>query len=143
MDPSARSAWNLRGCMPWDASQGVEASVVDHDDTQAQANALDHPEVAAHLSEQLRSILRRIDGGNLPGRRVGVRGRHPVRHLRHQGAEDDHHGREDHDITHHATLAEETRDITTSTAKPRLTVATKAGISVKRMSEVLTGKASF
>jgi hypothetical protein len=51
-------------CVPWDASRGVEASAVDHDDTQAQANALDHPEVAAHLSEQLRGILRRIDDGD-------------------------------------------------------------------------------
>jgi hypothetical protein len=42
----------------------VEASVVNHDDTQAQADALDHPDVAKHLSEELRGILRRIDDGD-------------------------------------------------------------------------------
>ena len=50
--------------VPWDALQGVEASVVDHDDTQTQTNALDHPDVAAHLSEHLLGILRRIDDGD-------------------------------------------------------------------------------
>ncbi len=45
----------------WDASRRVEASVVNHDDPQTQTNPLDHPDVAAHLSEQLRAVLRRID----------------------------------------------------------------------------------
>jgi hypothetical protein len=44
--------------------RGVEATVVNHDDTQAQADALDHPDVTAHLSEELRGILRRIDDGD-------------------------------------------------------------------------------
>jgi hypothetical protein len=38
--------------------------VVNHDDTQAQPDALDHPDVATHLSEGLRGILRRIDDGD-------------------------------------------------------------------------------
>lgn len=38
--------------------------MVDHDDSQTQTSALDHPDVAAHLSEQLRAILRRIDDGD-------------------------------------------------------------------------------
>lgn len=38
--------------------------MVDHDDSQTQTSALDHPDVAAHLSEQLRGILRRIDDGD-------------------------------------------------------------------------------
>jgi hypothetical protein len=37
---------------------------VNHDDTQTQADPLDHAEVTKHLSEGLRSILRRVDDGD-------------------------------------------------------------------------------
>lgn len=37
---------------------------VNHDDAQTQADPLDHPEVATHLSEALRGILRRVDEGD-------------------------------------------------------------------------------
>ena len=37
--------------------------VVQQDDTQAQADPLDHPDVTKHLSEELRAILRRVDEG--------------------------------------------------------------------------------
>jgi hypothetical protein len=36
---------------------------VNHDDTQTQADPLDHPDVAKHLSEDLRAILKRVDDG--------------------------------------------------------------------------------
>jgi hypothetical protein len=37
---------------------------VNHDDTQTQADPLDHPDVAKHLSEDLRAILKRVDDGD-------------------------------------------------------------------------------
>ena len=69
--------------------------------------------------------------------------RHLVRHLRHQGAEADHEGGEDHHVTHDATLDPRTADITTSAAKPRLTGRRKVAILTKRMSEVLTASTGY
>lgn len=37
---------------------------MNHDDTQTQADPLDHPAVAQHLSEDLRAILKRVDDGD-------------------------------------------------------------------------------
>jgi hypothetical protein len=38
---------------------------VNHDDnTATQADPLDHPDVAKHLSEQLRAVLKRVDDGD-------------------------------------------------------------------------------
>jgi hypothetical protein len=37
---------------------------VNHDDTQTQADPLDHPDVAKHLSEELRAVLKRVDDGD-------------------------------------------------------------------------------
>ncbi len=38
---------------------------MNHDDnTQTQADPLDHPDVAKHLSEQLRAVLKRVDDGD-------------------------------------------------------------------------------
>jgi hypothetical protein len=37
---------------------------VNHDDTQTQADPLDHPDVAKHLSESLRAVLKRVDDGD-------------------------------------------------------------------------------
>jgi hypothetical protein len=37
---------------------------VNHDDTQTQADPLDHPDVAKHLSEALRAVLKRVDDGD-------------------------------------------------------------------------------
>ena len=37
---------------------------MNHDDTQTQADPLDHPDVAKHLSEELRAILKRVDDGD-------------------------------------------------------------------------------
>jgi hypothetical protein len=37
---------------------------VNHDDTPAQADPLDHPAVATHLSKDLQAILRRVDDGD-------------------------------------------------------------------------------
>jgi hypothetical protein len=37
---------------------------VNHDETQTQSDPLDHPEVAKHLSEDLRAILKRVDDGD-------------------------------------------------------------------------------
>ncbi len=37
---------------------------MNHDDTQTQADPLDHPDVAKHLSEELRAVLRRVDDGD-------------------------------------------------------------------------------
>lgn len=37
---------------------------MNHDDTQTQADPLDHPDVAKHLSEDLRAILKRVDDGD-------------------------------------------------------------------------------
>ena len=47
---------------------------------------------------------RRLDRGGLSRRRAGLGGSHLVRHLRHDGAEADHEGGKDHDVTHYATL---------------------------------------
>jgi hypothetical protein len=69
---------------------------------------------------------------------MGKRRRHPVSHLRHQGAEAGNEGGKDHDATHYATLDPNT-DITTLAAKSRLTAVRKAAILTKRMSEALTG----
>jgi hypothetical protein len=41
---------------------------VNHDDTQTQSDPLDHPEIAKHLSEELRALLRRVDDGDEPAR---------------------------------------------------------------------------
>ena len=42
---------------------------MNHDDnTQTQADPLDHPDVAKHLSEELRAILKRVDDGDEPAR---------------------------------------------------------------------------
>jgi hypothetical protein len=40
---------------------------------------------------------------------MGERWRHPVGHLRHQGAEAGNEGGKDHDVTHYATLDPNTR----------------------------------
>jgi translation elongation factor EF-Tu-like GTPase len=40
---------------------------VNHDDTQTQADPLDHPELAKHVSEELRALLRRVDDGDEDG----------------------------------------------------------------------------
>jgi hypothetical protein len=37
---------------------------VNHDDTQTQADPLDHPDIAKHLSAELRAILKRVDDGD-------------------------------------------------------------------------------
>jgi len=37
---------------------------VNHDDTQTQTDPLDNPDVAKHLSEGLRAILKRVDDGD-------------------------------------------------------------------------------
>ena len=37
---------------------------MNQDDTPAQADPLDHPEVAKHLSEALRGLLRKVDDGD-------------------------------------------------------------------------------
>jgi hypothetical protein len=37
---------------------------VNHDDTQTQVDPLDHPDVAKHLSEPLRALLRKVDDGD-------------------------------------------------------------------------------
>jgi hypothetical protein len=37
---------------------------VNHDDTQTQTDPLDHPDVAKHLSADLRAILKRVDDGD-------------------------------------------------------------------------------
>ena len=37
---------------------------VNQDDTQAQADPLDHPEVTKHLSDALRGLLRKVDDGD-------------------------------------------------------------------------------
>lgn len=41
----------------------VEASSVN-DETQTQADPLDHPDVAKHLSSELRDLLRKLDDGD-------------------------------------------------------------------------------
>ena len=42
----------------------VEARGVNHDDTKTQADPLEHPDVATHLSEPLRALLRKVDDGD-------------------------------------------------------------------------------
>jgi hypothetical protein len=37
---------------------------VNHDDTQAEADPIDHPDVTRHLSDELRALLRRVDEGD-------------------------------------------------------------------------------
>ena len=37
---------------------------MNHDDTQTQADPLDHPDVAKHLSVELRAVLKRVDDGD-------------------------------------------------------------------------------
>ncbi len=37
---------------------------MNHDDTHADADPVDHPDVTRHLSEELRALLRRIDEGD-------------------------------------------------------------------------------
>lgn len=37
---------------------------MNHDDTQTQADPLDHPDIAKHLSAELRAILKRVDDGD-------------------------------------------------------------------------------
>jgi len=37
---------------------------VNHDDTQTQTDPLEHPDVAKHLSADLRAILKRVDDGD-------------------------------------------------------------------------------
>jgi hypothetical protein len=37
---------------------------VNHDDTQTQADPLDHPDITKHLSAELRAILKRVDDGD-------------------------------------------------------------------------------
>ena len=37
---------------------------MNHDDTQTQTDPLDHPDVAKHLSEELRAVLKRVDDGD-------------------------------------------------------------------------------
>ena len=37
---------------------------MNHDDTQTQADPLDHPDVAKHLSQDLRGVLKRVDDGD-------------------------------------------------------------------------------
>ncbi|HEX3549660.1 MAG TPA: hypothetical protein VHT53_04760 [Candidatus Elarobacter sp.] len=37
---------------------------MNHDDAQAQADPLEHADVRTHLSEELRSLLRRVDDGD-------------------------------------------------------------------------------
>src|SRR5258708_7433609 len=64
--------------------------------------------------------------------------RHPVRHLRHDGAEADHERGKNHYVTHHAKLEQRSRNITTPATKPRPIAAAKATILAKRMTEVLT-----
>lgn len=85
-------------------------------------------------------LRRRLDGGDF--QRHGIclrrRQRHPVRHLRHDGAEPDHERGKNHYVTHHAELDQRSRNITTPAAKPRPTAAAKVAILAKRMTEVLT-----
>src|ERR1700682_2610786 len=64
--------------------------------------------------------------------------RHPVRHLRHDGAEADHERGKNHYVTHHVKLEQRSRNITTPATKPRPIAAAKATILAKRMTEVLT-----
>jgi hypothetical protein len=45
-------------------ARDVEASGVNDNDAQAQADPLDHPDVAKHLSQELRDQLRRLDDGD-------------------------------------------------------------------------------
>ena len=37
---------------------------MNQDDTQTQTDPLDHPDVAKHLSEELRAVLKRVDDGD-------------------------------------------------------------------------------
>lgn len=37
---------------------------MNHDDTQTQTDPLDNPDVAKHLSEELRAVLKRVDDGD-------------------------------------------------------------------------------
>lgn len=70
----ARSGWNTlyrKETPAWPGSDltghrpgASKPRRVNHDDTQAQADPLDHPDVAKHLSEPLRAILRRVDDGD-------------------------------------------------------------------------------
>ena len=41
---------------------------MNHDDTQTQADPLEHPDIAKHLSAELRAILKRVDDGDEAGR---------------------------------------------------------------------------
>ncbi len=59
---------NARGCpcVPRNAFE------VNQDETQQQADPLDHPEVAANLSQPLRDLLRRIDDGDESARAAAL-----------------------------------------------------------------------
>jgi hypothetical protein len=45
---------------------------VNHDDTQTQTDPLDNPDVAKHLSEELRAVLKRVDDGDEAARTLAL-----------------------------------------------------------------------
>ena len=50
--------------MPCVSAAASKPRGVNKDDTQTQADPLDHPDVAKHLSAELRDVLRRVDDGD-------------------------------------------------------------------------------
>ncbi|MEA2785518.1 MAG: hypothetical protein QOF71_1622 [Candidatus Eremiobacteraeota bacterium] len=45
---------------------------MNHDDTQTQTDPLDNPDVAKHLSEELRAVLKRVDDGDEAARTLAL-----------------------------------------------------------------------